>query len=112
MWGNGNKKAKMAVTGSSSFSAWLWSSLALPSSHAVIGPDRPLDPEGDAGGHPGEGGGPFVCSITQVRALWRAGALAAPGGREWLRSGLWRAARPRHADAGSLYAQVSAAGAE
>lgn len=52
MWGNGNKKAKTAVTGSSSFSAWLWSSQALPSSHAFIGPDRPLDPEGDAGGHP------------------------------------------------------------
>lgn len=50
--GGENKKAKMAATGWPSFPAWLGNSQALPSSHAVTGPDRPLDPEGDAGGHP------------------------------------------------------------
>lgn len=58
--GEGNKKAKMAATGASSFSAWLWSSQAFPPSCAVIGPDRPCDPEGDAGRHPVRAHLPFL----------------------------------------------------
>lgn len=47
----GMRRQKWQLLGHPS-SAWLWRSQVLPSSHAVIGSDRPLDPEGDAGGHP------------------------------------------------------------
>lgn len=60
----------------------------------------------------GEGRGAFVCTVAQVRALWRAGAPEASGGKgvavEWPEEGGWA----QGVQMSVLCGQVSAAGAE